>query len=36
MTDAVLRKAADIQRQFLQGQVSHQTAQQRLRWTGIG
>jgi hypothetical protein len=29
-----LRKAAEIQRQFLQGQVSHRTAQQRLRWTG--
>jgi hypothetical protein len=34
MSDATLRKAADIQRQFLQGQVAHQTAQQRLRWTG--
>jgi SPX domain protein involved in polyphosphate accumulation len=34
MSDANLRKAADIQRQFLQGQVAHQTAQQRLRWTG--
>jgi hypothetical protein len=29
-----LRKAAEIQRLFLQGQVSHATAQQRLRWTG--
>jgi SPX domain protein involved in polyphosphate accumulation len=34
MSDANLRKAADIQRQFLQGQVAHATAQQRLRWTG--
>jgi SPX domain protein involved in polyphosphate accumulation len=34
MTDATLHKAAEIQRQFLQGQVSHQTAQARLRWTG--
>jgi autotransporter translocation and assembly factor TamB len=34
MSDATLRKAAKIQRQFQQGQVSHQTAQQRLRWTG--
>jgi hypothetical protein len=29
-----LRKAAEIQRMFLDGQVSHQTAQQRLTWTG--
>ena len=29
-----LRKAAEIQRRFLAGQVSHQTAQQRLQWTG--
>ena len=29
-----LRKAAEVQRMFLAGQVSHQTAQQRLRWTG--
>jgi SPX domain protein involved in polyphosphate accumulation len=34
MTDATLHKAAEIQRQFLQGQVTHQTAQARLRWTG--
>jgi SPX domain protein involved in polyphosphate accumulation len=34
MTDATLHKAAGIQRQFLQGQVSHKTAQARLRWTG--
>jgi hypothetical protein len=34
MTDAALRQAAEIQRQFLQGQVSHETAQQRLRWRG--
>jgi hypothetical protein len=29
-----LRKAAEIQRMFLDGQVSHATAQQRLTWTG--
>jgi hypothetical protein len=29
-----LRKAAEIQRMFLEGQMSHQTAQQRLTWTG--
>jgi hypothetical protein len=30
-----LRKAAEIQRAFLDGQVSHRTAQQRLTWTGF-
>lgn len=30
-----LRKAAEIQRMFLAGQVSYQTAQHRLRWTGF-
>jgi hypothetical protein len=34
MSDANLRKAADIQRQFLQGQMAYATAQQRLTWTG--
>jgi hypothetical protein len=34
MTDATLRKAVEIQRAFLLGEVSYQTAQQRLRWTG--
>jgi hypothetical protein len=29
-----LRRAAAVQRAFLDGQVSHRTAQQRLTWTG--
>jgi hypothetical protein len=33
MTDATLRKAAEIQQQFMAGTLSHGTAQQRLRWT---
>jgi hypothetical protein len=34
MSDATLRKAAEVQRMFLEGAVSYQTAQARLRWTG--
>ena len=30
-----LRKAAEIQRAFMDGQMSHQVAQQRLTWTGF-
>jgi hypothetical protein len=33
MTDATLKRAADIQQMFLEGRVSHATAQQRLRWS---
>jgi hypothetical protein len=34
MTDATLRQAAEVQKMFMDGAVSHAVAQQRLRFSG--